>query len=82
MDKWSREIAFRIAARAENDEIYQELLRQCEKKETGYQKIMQIHPKNEQEEVDDYIAVCEELEHRMTQLAYALGLADGIKCKR
>ena len=49
MDKWSREIAFRIAARAEDDELYQELLHQCEKKEAEYQKIMQVHSQNEQE---------------------------------
>ena len=79
MDKWSRNIVFRIAARAEKDEHYQELLHQCDKKEVAYHSIMQALSQTEQEKVDDYIALCEELEHRMSQLAYELGLEDGVR---
>lgn len=79
MDKWNTDIALRVVARAKIDEFYQELLHECEEKAEVYHRIMDLLSEEEREQVDDYIGLCEELEHRMTRLAYEVGLVDGAK---
>lgn len=77
MEKWNTDIALRVAARAKTDVFYQELLRECEAKSEVYHSIMDVLSETEREQVDEYIGMCEELEHRMTQLAYEIGRVDG-----
>jgi hypothetical protein len=72
-------VAERVTAKAGGDSYYQELLCQCEIKEIEYHRIICKLLPTEQEQVDDYVAVCEELEYRRTQLAYELGLEDGAR---
>ena len=79
MNKWSIRVDEKVTAKAGNDSEHEELLRQCVEKEAEYQKIMCKLSLAEREQVDNYIAVCEELEYRRTQLAYELGLEDGVK---
>ena len=79
MEMWNSEISRRAAASAEGDAFYQELLQECEEKEAVYKKITAILPEERRELIEGYIAICEDLEYRMTQLAYELGLGDGRK---
>lgn len=54
---------------ARKDEEYQCLLAQCRAAEEDYERILQSLPPADQERLDSYIILCEELEHRLTLLA-------------
>ena len=54
---------------ARKDEAYQSLLAECRTAEKEYEQILQSLPPENQEKLDRYITLCEELEHRMTILA-------------
>ena len=59
----------RLSAAVKNDPIYQQLLSDCEAMEQDFLRIRQILTKPEQEILDRYISLCEELEYRRTSLA-------------
>jgi hypothetical protein len=75
-------VAERVTAKVGSDSLYLEMLRRCERKEVEYHRIMGKLSPIEKEQVDNYIAICEELEHRRTQLAYELGVVDGAEEKK
>jgi len=52
------------------DEIYQWLLTECQKREEDYLRIKSSLPTSDQESLNRYIALCEELEYRRTCLAF------------
>lgn len=52
------------------DSFYQQLLRECIALEPQYQTIKATLPENQQEILDQYISLCEELEYRRTTLAF------------
>ena len=54
---------------ARKDEAYQSLLAECRTTEKEYEQILQSLSPENQEKLDRYITLCEELEHRMTILA-------------
>lgn len=54
---------------ARRDEDYQNLLAHCRRAEAAYQKILSTLPPEQQEQLEHYISLCEELQHRLTQLA-------------
>ena len=54
---------------ARKDQEYQCLLAQCRKAEKDYERILQSLSPDDQEQLDRYITLCEELEHRLTLLA-------------
>lgn len=64
-DYWEQ--ILREAAR--KDPEYQSLLRRCREAEGAYRVILDSLPPERQEQLEDYIALCEELEHRLTVLA-------------
>lgn len=58
-----------LNALAQEDEWYQQLLRQCEGAEERYHEILSTLSLSDREFVETYIALCEELEYRRTCLA-------------
>lgn len=54
---------------AGKDADYQELLRRCREAEADYRRILATLPPEQQEQLESYISLCEELQYRMTQLA-------------
>ena len=54
---------------ARKDQEYQCLLAQCRKAEKDYERILQSLSPDDREQLDRYITLCEELEHRLTLLA-------------
>ena len=54
---------------ARKDPEYQALLRTCREAEESYRAILDSLSPEQQEQLQDYICACEELEHRLTVLA-------------
>lgn len=79
MDKWVDDVYIRLVQSAKSDADYQELLSQCMKAETDYALIVSTMTEEDRLRVDDYIALCEEVQYRMTRLAYDLGVEDGYR---
>ena len=52
------------------DSFYQQLLGDCIALEPRYQAIKDSLPEDQQEILDTYISLCEELEYRRTTLAF------------
>ena len=76
MDHWN-ELAYpKITARATKDRIYLELQSENRILEQKYVKLMENLSEREQEIVDAYVASCEELEFRLTQIAYQVGCCE------
>ena len=58
-----------LTALTQEDEWYQQLLRQCEAVEMRYHEILSKLSQGDRETVEKYIALCEEMEYRRTCLA-------------
>ncbi len=58
------------------DEEYARLMIQCEKARERYDIIVAKLTEQEREEIEDYIALCEELEYQWTHTAYRCGRMD------
>ena len=76
MEHWNEYAYPKITARARQDKIYLELLREYKILEQEYEKLMEKMSETEQKIVDSYIASCEELEFRLTQIAYQVGRSE------
>ena len=70
---WDDEVITRLIAAVRMDRDYQELLEQCRSLEEGYCRIMNGLSDSDRTLLDKYIAVCEDMQYRMTQLAYRMG---------
>ena len=64
-DYWEQ--VLREAAR--KDEYYQLLLKKCIAAEEDYRVILNSLPPEQQEQLENYISLCEELQYRLTVLA-------------
>ena len=76
MDQWADDAVFRVVDAAKHDPFYQDLLDKCKVAESKYHDAVQPLSEPEQLSIENYIALCEELQYRMTQLAYRCGLSD------
>lgn len=54
---------------ARKDAEYQLLLKKCIAAEEDYRVILESLPPEQQEQLETYISLCEELQHRLTILA-------------
>ena len=73
MDHWNEYAYPKITARAKEDKIYLELLEENGILEQEYVKLMDRMDEPDRELLDAYIASCENLEFRLTQIAYLIG---------
>ena len=62
----------KLAQKAAADPWYQQLLKECQSAEPEYLRIRDSLPEADQEKLEHYISLCEEMGHRMTWLALAL----------
>ena len=76
---WDSEVIYRLSDMVKSDADYQELLERCCSLETDYLRIMNGLSEEDRELMDRYIAACEDMQYRMTQLAYLLGQSDMLK---
>ena len=82
MDHWNEYAYPKITARARQDNIYLELLTENRILEQKYRKLMEKMGEAEQEMVDSYIASCEDLEFRLTQIAYQVGRSENNRTEK
>ena len=54
---------------ARKDDHYQKLLRACREAEADYTAIRDSLSEDQREQLERYISLCEELQHRLTTLA-------------
>ena len=73
MDLWNDLVVFQLADVSQKDECYQALLCQCATAEADYLSLLQRLSTNDRICIERYIALCEETQYRLTQLAYQLG---------
>ena len=71
-DKMTEYQEQKLRALTSCDNIYQELLSACQKQEEEYLRIKNSLPIADQESLERYIAMCEELEYRRTCLAFRI----------
>lgn len=62
-----------LAALAKGDEWYQELLGKLTGLEPEYIRIRDALPREDRDRLEAYISLCEEMQYRMTVLAYKMG---------
>ena len=73
MDHWNDYAYPKITFRAKQDKIYLELWEENSILERKYMALMEKLSETEQEIVDSYIASCEEMDFRLTRIAYQVG---------
>lgn len=74
MSNWEDEGIFEVIQLCKVDPIYQELLQNCKEAEAAYLTIRSTLSQSDQAQIERYIALCEETQHRMTQLAYTAAI--------
>ena len=75
-DEWNDVALPSLIKLAKLDDCYQELLTHCYLLEEQYCKIIANLSEDDRSAIDEYIAVCEDMQCRMTQLAYRLGMLE------
>lgn len=63
-----------ILSQLKTDSYYQQMLCECEALEQEYVRITGSLPQEESALIDKYIAICEEMQYREVQIAYAYGI--------
>ncbi len=71
-----------ILSLLKTDPYYQQMLCECEALEREYVRIASSLTKEESALIDKYIAICEEMQYREVQIAYAYGLQNGDGCRK
>lgn len=76
MKQWLEVGIYQVRDMLSRDEGYGRLMIQCEKAKERYDIIVAKLTEQEREEIEDYIALCEELEYQWTHTAYRCGSMD------
>ncbi len=79
MNDWLEYGYLETVKRVKNDAVYQALLEKCSEQERIHEAIMQKLTTEERIAVEDYIALCEELQYQKTHTAYYCGKDAGTK---
>ena len=74
MKEWLETGTHQVNAFLQIDPDYKELLEQTEAAEAKYDKVMKKLSPADQEIVEEYIALCEDLEHQRTIAAWYCGI--------
>ena len=78
MKEWLEYGYYETVKRVEKDTLYQALLERCAEQECLYLNIIQKLTPEERLVVEDYIALCEELQYQKTHTAYYCGKEAGL----
>lgn len=71
MDNWTNKGIAVVTARSKEDPIYQSLLEQCIVAEEACLAVLGNLTPQERACIEQYMTLCDELQYRMTQLAYS-----------
>lgn len=78
MKEWLEHGYVEMVKRLEKEPLYQELLTECEQAQIVYDKIMEKLTPEERRSVEDYIALCEELDYQKVYTAYYCGRSERV----
>ena len=81
MNEWLDYGCRETTERVKKDAFYQKLLKKCEEQERRYECIMSKLDPGDRMVVEDYIALCEELQYQKTHTAYYFGKEVGERGK-
>jgi hypothetical protein len=73
MQEWADVAYGQIMEQAKTDALYCQRLGACRKLEPAYLAVLDKLDTEDQAALEAYISACEELEHRLAQLAYEFG---------
>lgn len=73
MDLWADEVVPELFLRASTDPFYQELFSRYMAAEQNYRRILHKLDSEAQMQLDDYIALCEDLQFQLARLAFEFG---------
>ena len=73
MEQWLNIGADQVEAILKNDKDYQQMLVELEQAEEKYLNVVAKLSAEEREIVEDYIALCEDVEYQKTHTAYKVG---------
>lgn len=73
MQEWADVAYGQIMQEAMKDPMYQQLLDVCRSREETYRNVLEKLPREDVQSLEEYISACEEMEHRLAQLAYEFG---------
>ena len=76
MDKWLKIGRLQVQEILDHDPEFKQLLAQLEQAEKEYRKVIKTLPPQEQEIIENYIALCEDVEYQKTHTAYRCGRMD------
>lgn len=79
MKEWLETGMNQVNALLGHDPDFQQLLEQLQKAETDYLAVIKKLPPSEAERIDEYIALCEEVEYQKTCAAYYCGKRNGAR---
>ena len=77
MKEWLETGMHQVNALLSNDPDFQQLTQRLQEAETHYLALIRKLPPEEQEIMEDYIALCEETEYQKTYTAYYCGKQNG-----
>lgn len=79
MKQWNEIGIYQVRDILSRDGEYEKLMNQCNKARERYDAIVAKLTAQEREEIEDYIALCEELDYQWTHTAYRCGLMENKK---
>lgn len=77
MKEWNQTGVHQVNAILSKDADYQNLLKQLDEAQTEYREATAALSCQQQEQIERYIALCEELEYQKTFTAYYCGKRNG-----
>ena len=80
MELWADAVSRQITEKCRRDPEYQKVLKECREREQTYQAVLADLTPQQRSAIDDYIAICEELEFQFARVAFGCGLEMG-KCQ-
>ena len=80
MEFWTDAVCGQIAEKCGMDLEYQKVLEECRALERAYDAALAELTPKQRSTIDDYIAICEELEFQFARVAFGCGLEMG-KCQ-
>lgn len=77
MNEWLETGMVQVNDLLRHDPDFQQLLEQLQKAETGYLSVIEKLPPTDIERIEEYIALCEEVDYQKTCTAYYYGKQNG-----
>ena len=74
MGSWTEKTFLQVTQKCGQDGEYQKILAECREQEQSYHAVLMQLTEQQRQTIDDYIAICEELEFQFARVAFECGL--------